>query len=133
MSSQFSGRRATKVYRRPVNVVTPQSTRIGSRFRKAEDRYFLTGSRMNPFKRIDLVVEAFRKLPNERLVVMGDGPDLPKIRRLAGPNVELVGRLTDCEVVHAMQNATAFVHAAKEDFGIAMAEAQSCGTPVSSR
>jgi glycosyltransferase involved in cell wall biosynthesis len=128
--SHFAGRRATKVYRRPVNVVYPPVDTARFTLSDNRDRYFLTGSRMNPFKRIDLVVEAFRELPDERLLVMGDGPDLPKIRRLAGPNVELVGRLTDAEVVRAMQNATAFVHAAKEDFGIAMAEAQSCGTPV---
>jgi glycosyltransferase involved in cell wall biosynthesis len=128
--SHFAGRRATKVYRRPVHVVYPPVDTARFTLSENRDRYFLTGSRMNPFKRIDLVVEAFRELPSERLVVMGDGPDFDKVRRVAGPNVELVGRLTDAEVVRAMQNATAFVHAAKEDFGIAMAEAQSCGTPV---
>lgn len=128
--SAFAARRIAKVYGRAAAVVYPPVDVERFTLWENKEPYFLAGSRMNPFKRIDLVVEAFRDLPDQRLVVMGDGPDLLKIRRFAGPNVELVGHLGDDEVVRLMQRASGFVHAAKEDFGIAMGEAQACGTPV---
>ncbi|MBJ7332648.1 MAG: glycosyltransferase, partial [Solirubrobacteraceae bacterium] len=130
-NSAFVASRIRKVYRRESTVLAPPVD-VG-RFALQPDKgeTFLAGSRMNPFKRIDLVVDAFtRLLADQRLVVVGDGPDLEKIRALAGPNVELVGHVPDAELTRRMQEAAAFVHAATEDFGIAMAEAQACGTPV---
>lgn len=130
--SAFAARRIAKVHRRSAAVVHPpvDVERFAPSESHEREPYFLAGSRMNPFKRIDLVVEAFRALPGQRLLVLGDGPDLPKIRALAGPNVELLGHVSDAEVRRRMQGASAFVHAAVEDFGIAMGEAQACGTPV---
>jgi glycosyltransferase involved in cell wall biosynthesis len=128
--SDFAARRIAKVHRRSAAVVHPPVDVERFTLSESRDSYFLTGSRMNPFKRIDVVVEAFRALPDQRLLVLGDGPDLPKIRRLAGANVELLGHVSDAEVRRRMQGASAFVHAATEDFGIAMGEAQACGTPV---
>jgi glycosyltransferase involved in cell wall biosynthesis len=134
--SAFAARRIAKVHRRAAAVVHPPVDVERFALSKSREReherepYFLTGSRMNPFKRIDVVVEAFRALPDQRLLVLGDGPDLPKVRALAGPNVELLGHVSDDEVRRRMQGASAFVHAATEDFGIAMGEAQACGTPV---
>ena len=85
---------------------------------------------MNPFKALDVIVEAFRNTPGRHLIVIGSGPDYDRIRAKAGANVKLVGRVSDDELVHYMQSARAFLFAAPEDFGMIMAEAQSCGTPV---
>lgn len=92
--------------------------------------YFLAGSFMNPFKRIDLAVKAFAKMPDKRLIVFGDGPQRVALEALATPNIEFVGNVSRARLVELMQGARAFVFSATEDFGIVMAEAQACGTPV---
>jgi glycosyltransferase involved in cell wall biosynthesis len=87
-------------------------------------------SRLVPYKRIDLIVEAFTEMPDKELVVIGDGPDMRKIEALAGPNVTLLGFQPNEAVEYYMQKARAFVFAAEEDFGIVPVEAQACGTPL---
>ena len=69
-------------------------------------------------------------MPNRRLVVIGDGPDMQRIKAIAGPNVEILGQQSPAELVGYMQRARAFLFAAEEDFGISPVEAQACGTPV---
>ena len=95
-----------------------------------KENYFITASRMVPYKKIKLIVEAFRDLPDEKLVVIGDGPDFKDIQQLASPNVELMGYQPDEVMRDRLQHAKAFVFAAEEDFGILPVEAQACGTPV---
>lgn len=91
---------------------------------------FVTAGRIVQYKRIDLLVEAFRLRPNERLIVIGDGPARPEIAAGAPPNVHFTGRLPLSELRQHLQAARAFLFAAEEDFGITPLEAQSCGTPV---
>ncbi|MFT8819256.1 MAG: glycosyltransferase, partial [Komagataeibacter saccharivorans] len=93
---------------------------------------YVVVSRLVPYKRIDLVVEAFRRMPERVLHVAGDGPERERIAALAdnAPNIILHGRVSDEEVLRMMRQARAFVFAAEEDFGIAMVEAQACGTPL---
>ncbi|HEY5939663.1 MAG TPA: glycosyltransferase, partial [Gemmatimonadales bacterium] len=128
--SNFIARRIWKSYRRESTVIYPpvdvdSLTPGGSR----ED-FYVTASRMVPYKRIDLIVEAFAAMPGKRLVVIGDGPEERRIRGRAGSNVTLLGR-QPFEVLHDhLRRARAFVFAAEEDFGIAPLEAQACGTPV---
>jgi glycosyltransferase involved in cell wall biosynthesis len=98
--------------------------------RKEKEGFYLTASRMVPYKRIDLIVEAFTNMPHRKLVVIGDGPDFEKIRQKAGKNIELLGHQPFSVLKDYMQRARAFVFAAEEDFGIAPLEAQACGTPV---
>jgi glycosyltransferase involved in cell wall biosynthesis len=95
-----------------------------------KDDFYLTASRMVPYKRIDLIVRAFSKTPERRLVVIGDGPEMKKIKAEAGPNVEILGYQSFEVLKDHLQRARAFVFAAEEDFGIAIVEAQACGTPV---
>ena len=83
-----------------------------------------------PYKRDAAVVEAFSAMPDRRLVVVGDGPELRRSRRSLPRTCELVGHLPTAQLVDSMQRARAFVFAAEEDFGIAPVEAQACGTPV---
>ncbi len=128
--SHFIRRRIKKVYRRSSTVIYPpvdvDQFSIGAR---REDFYF-TASRMVPYKKIDLIVEAFTAMPEKKLIVIGDGPDFEKIRAKSGANVTLLG-YQPYEVLHDhLQRARAFVFAAEEDFGIAPLEAQACGTPI---
>jgi glycosyltransferase involved in cell wall biosynthesis len=74
-------------------------------------------------------VRAFNQL-GYPLVIIGDGPDLPLIRRLAKSNIKVLGNQSNQIVEQYMAKAKAFVYAACEDFGIALVEAQACGTPV---
>ena len=90
---------------------------------------FLVVSPLVPYKRVDILVEAFNKC-RRKLVVIGDGPERRKLESRAGPTVQFLGPQSDDEVVRAMQECAAFVFAGEEDFGIVMAEAQACGKPV---
>ncbi|MFZ1099134.1 MAG: glycosyltransferase, partial [Steroidobacteraceae bacterium] len=92
--------------------------------------YYLTASRLVPYKCTRLVIEAFAQLPQRRLVVIGDGPEFERLKAIAGPNVSMLGYQPDSMVRQYMQRARAFLFAAVEDFGIAPVEAQACGTPV---
>ncbi len=128
--SRFISRRIRKAYGRDSIVIYPPVNL--DRFTLAESRedFYVTMSRMVPYKRIPLIVEAFRSMPDRRLVVIGDGPDMEAARKLAGDNVTLMGKQPDDVVVSHLQRAKAFIFAAEEDFGIAPLEAQACGTPV---
>ena len=92
--------------------------------------YYLTASRLVPYKKIDLIVEAFSNMPDKRLVVIGNGSEMVKIKSKAKSNIEILGYQPDSVMLEHMQNAKAFVFAAEEDFGITPVEAQACGTPV---
>ena len=129
--SQFISRRIWKVYRRDSVVIYPPVDLAGYPLSSLpREDFFLTASRMVPYKRIDLIVEAFSKTPDRRLVVIGDGTDFEKIKAKAGPNVTLLGYQPNGVLRDHLQRARAFVFAAEEDFGIAPLEAQACGTPV---
>jgi glycosyltransferase involved in cell wall biosynthesis len=91
---------------------------------------YVTVSRFVPYKRVDLIVAAFRNLPGHELVVLGDGPERARIEAAAGPNVRLAGRVSDAQRDHWLASGRAFVFAAEEDFGIAPLEAQARGMPV---
>ena len=129
-NSQFIARRIRKVYHRESRVIFPpvdvQSFIVG----EDKEDFYLTASRMVPYKKIDLIVEAFSRMPGKRLVVIGDGPEMKAIRAKAGPNVEILGYQPFAVLHDHMRRAKAFVFAAEEDFGIAPVEAQACGTPV---
>jgi glycosyltransferase involved in cell wall biosynthesis len=96
---------------------------------RSREKFFLVVSQLVPYKRIDLVVTAFNRC-GKRLVIIGDGPERPRLERQAGPNVHFLGFQSVGNVIEAMQQCEAFVFAGEEDFGIVMAEAQACGTPV---
>ncbi|MCB1888092.1 MAG: glycosyltransferase family 4 protein [Rhodocyclaceae bacterium] len=129
-NSAFIARRIRKVYRRDAQVVHPPVNVARFGLRADKEDFYLTASRMVPYKKMPLIVEAFSRMPERRLVVIGDGPEFERARAVAGPNVELLGYRGDAELVDRMQRARAFVFAAEEDFGITPVEAQACGTPV---
>lgn len=129
-NSGFIGRRINKTYRRDAQVVYPPVDIDAFPLQLAKQDFYLTASRMVPYKKIDMIVEAFTAMPERRLVVIGDGPDFKKIQAKAGSNVTLLGYQEFAILRQYMQDARAFVFAAEEDFGIAPVEAQACGTPV---
>jgi glycosyltransferase involved in cell wall biosynthesis len=134
-NSAYIADRIRKVWRRDALVVHPPVDVEGFEPREGappRGDHYVVASRMAPYKRVDLVVEAFGAMPGRRLLVLGDGPELRRIKDLAAgaPNIELRGRVRQAELVEAVRTARAFVFAAEEDFGIAMVEAQACGTPV---
>lgn len=129
-NSRFVARRIHRVYGREATVMYPPVDLNAFPLREDKEDFYLTASRMVPYKRMDLIVEAFAAMPDKRLVVIGDGPDAEKIRSKATPNVRLMGYQPSDVLRDHMQRARAFVFAAEEDFGIAPVEAQSCGTPI---
>jgi glycosyltransferase involved in cell wall biosynthesis len=128
--SRFIARRIQKVYRRDATVIYPPVDTGGFALRPDKEDFYLTASRLVPYKKVDLIVEAFSALPDRRLVVIGDGPEMAKVRAKAGPNVQLLGYQPFSVLKDHLQRARAFVFAAEEDFGIVPLEAQACGTPV---
>ncbi|HDR7959551.1 TPA: glycosyltransferase family 4 protein [Bacillus wiedmannii] len=129
-NSKFIGRRIWKVYRRESDVIYPPVDISAFTLHEEKEDFYITASRMVPYKKIDLIVEAFAHMPDKKLIVIGDGPDFEKIKAKAKSNVQLLGYQSFEVLKSHMQRAKAFVFAAEEDFGITPVEAQACGTPV---
>jgi glycosyltransferase involved in cell wall biosynthesis len=131
-NSNFIKRRINKVYRRDSTVIFPPVAVNDFNLETNKDNYYLTASRMVPYKKMDLIVEAFTQMPDKRLKVIGTGPDFEKIRKIAEghSNIEIMGYQSFDNLKINMQKAKGFIFAAEEDFGITPVEAQACGTPV---
>lgn len=129
-NSKFIARRIKKVYGRHADVIYPPVNIADFSLVEAKENFYLTASRLVPYKKMDLIVDAFSQMPEKRLVVIGDGPDMQKIKAKAGKNIEMLGYQPFSVLKDMMQRAKAFVFAAEEDFGIIPVEAQACGTPV---
>lgn len=129
-NSQYIAERIQRIYGREAEVIYPPVQTELFEFRADKEDFYLTMSRLVPYKRMDLIVEAFSHLPSKKLVVIGDGPEMEKIKKLSGKNVELLGFQSDDVLRKYLSRAKAFIFAAEEDFGIAPVEAQAAGTPV---
>ena len=128
--SNYIARRIWKYYRRKAIVIYPPVDVDVFFLHEAKEDFYLTASRMVPYKKMDIIVEAFAGMPDRRLVVIGDGPDFKKIQAKSAQNIELLSQQDQGNLRDYMQRARAFVFAAEEDFGIIPLEAQACGTPV---
>ena len=129
-NSRFIGRRIWKCYRRKSDVIYPPVDVEKFQLCTEKEDFYMTASRMVPYKKMSLIVEAFNHMPDKKLVVIGKGPEFDRIQKVAGPNVTLMGYQPDDVLRDYMERAKAFVFAAEEDFGITPVEAQACGTPV---
>ncbi|WP_409420426.1 glycosyltransferase family 4 protein [Pseudaeromonas sp. ZJS20] len=131
-NSQFIARRIKKIYGRDATVIYPPVAVEDFPCVEQKEAFYFTASRMVPYKKMDLIVEAFTNMPDKRLVVIGDGGEYKKIASLASKhdNITLLGYQPFEVLKSHMQRAKAFVFAAEEDFGITPVEAQACGTPV---
>jgi glycosyltransferase involved in cell wall biosynthesis len=128
--SKYIANRIKKAYGRDSTVIYPNVAvndfAIGGK--KAD--FYMTASRMVPYKKIHLIIEAFSRMPNRKLIVIGDGPQFQEAKAIATDNVVLLGFQSSQVLLKHLQHAKAFIFAAEEDFGIAPLEANACGTPV---
>lgn len=129
-NSGFVARRIAKFYGRSSKIIFPPVDTTLFSLQEEKQDYFVAAGRFVPFKRLDLVAEAFASMPDQKLVLVGDGPDMEKIRRKAGSNVTFTGYQPAAVVRQHLAHAKAFIFPSEEDFGIVPVEAQSCGTPV---
>ena len=129
-NSKFIAKRIKKVYGREAKVIYPPVDIDAFEYCAEKEDYYLTASRLVPYKKVKLIVEAFNKMPDKKLIVIGDGPDFAKTKVIAGSNITMMGYQPFEILKEKMQHAKAFVFAAEEDFGITPVEAQACGTPV---
>mgnify|MGYP005921678931 CR=1 FL=1 len=130
--SKFIQKRIWKCYRRKADIIYPPVDVEAFEYCDQKEDFYLTASRMVPYKKMDLIVEAFTQMPDKKLIVIGTGPDFNKIQKIAEghENIKLMGYQPFNVLKEHMQKAKAFVFAAEEDFGITPVEAQACGTPV---
>jgi len=128
--SNFIARRIKKIYRRDAEVIYPPVDTAKFPCESNKDSYYLTASRFVPYKKIDLIAEAFSKMPDKKLIIIGEGSDEQKIKAKCAKNVDIINYNKIDNLAEYMKKARAFVFAAEEDFGISVIEALSCGTPV---
>lgn len=127
--SNYVAKRIKKTYNKEALVIYPPVDTESFTLATDTKDYFITCSRMVPYKKIDLIVESFSKT-DKKLIVIGEGPDYNKIKKLAKSNVEIKGYVEKEEMQKLIKESKAFIFAAEEDFGIAPIEAQACGVPV---
>jgi glycosyltransferase involved in cell wall biosynthesis len=127
--SQAVAQRIMDAYQRPAPIIYPPVEVDRFHAASQRDNFYITISRLVPHKRLDVIVEAFSllKLP---LIVIGDGPELTRLKELASPNICFMGYQPDSKVIELLSKARGFICAAEEDFGIAIVEAQAAGCPV---
>lgn len=129
-NSNHIEKKIKRIYNRNADIIYPPVDTQKFSLVTVKEDYYLTASRLVPYKRIDLVVEAFSKMLDKKLVVIGSGPEKEKIKAKATPNVDIIGYQNFESLKEYMQKAKAFIFAAEEDFGIIVVEAMACGTPV---
>lgn len=121
--------RIQKYYRRESDIMYPPvDTQVFSIANEVGD-YFVTGGRIVPYKRFDLVVQAFNRL-RVPLKIFGDGPELKRLSHMAKDNIKFLGRVSDEEKTQLLAHARAFIHPQVEDFGITPIESMAAGRPV---
>lgn len=128
--SHYIARRIKKIYRRDSVVVYPNVDVESFQLGQQDGDFYITASRIVPYKHIPLIINAFKQMPSRKLVVIGAGPLLKECIATAPSNVQVLGYQPDEVLRDHLMRARAFIFAAEEDFGIAPVEAQACGTPV---
>lgn len=128
-NSRNTARRIAKFYRREATIMHPPIEVDSYEVAASTESYYLVLARLQPYKRIDVAIEAFNRL-RRPLLVVGDGPDADRLRRLAGPTVRFAGRVDDVEVRHHLRHCQALVWPGEEDLGLAPLEALASGRPV---
>jgi len=129
-NSEFVRARIKKFYNRTSSLLFPPIETDIFKLEHNKEDFYVTAGRFVPFKRLDIAVEAFSKMPDKKLVVIGDGPEMSKLKDLAGDNIEFLGFQPPEVMREYMSRARAFIFPSEEDFGIVPVEAQACGTPV---
>lgn len=129
-NSKFVQKRIKKTYGNDSVVIYPPVNIDKFTLHVKKKDFYLCASRLVPYKKTKLIVEAFNQMPEKKLVVIGQGEEYKVIKNIAPTNIEVLGYQEDDALLKYMQEAKAFVYAAIEDFGIVPIEAMACGTPV---
>lgn len=129
-NSNFIQERINRIYKREAVVIYPPVNIEKFTLCNEKEDFYLTASRLVPYKKTKLIVEAFNDMPDKKLVVIGSGEEYEEIKKIAKANVQVLGYQSDDVLKSHMQRSCAFVYAAVEDFGIVPIEAMACGTPV---
>jgi len=127
--SQTVQARISQHYRRDSTIIHPPVDVERFQVSRTRGEFFLIISRLVPYKRIDLAVQAFNEL-GLPLVIAGDGRDRAQLEAMAQPNVKFLGRVSDTEQHDLFARCRAFIFPGEEDFGITPLEANACGKPV---
>jgi glycosyltransferase involved in cell wall biosynthesis len=128
-NSQTVAHRIAKVYRRDARVIFPPIAVSSFSVSQVVDDYFLMVGQLVPYKRFDLAIEVFNQWKHP-LMIVGEGPEYPKLKKRARDNIKFVGRLSDAELNRSLSRCRALVFPGEEDFGMVVVEAHSCGRPV---
>lgn len=129
-NSKFVQERIKRIYNRDSIVIYPPVDINSFTLHIDKKDFYLTASRLVPYKKTQLIVEAFNLMPHKKLIVIGEGEEYHYIKSIAKSNIEVLGYQDRVEMIAYMQQAKAFIYAAIEDFGIVPIEAMACGTPV---
>ncbi|BCX79812.1 glycosyltransferase [Campylobacter sp. 19-13652] len=128
-NSNFVASRVKKIYNKEAKVIYPPVDIDKFSLGNKSDEYYLTAGRLVSYKKFDLIIKAFNK-NKRKLIIIGEGKELENLKKIANKNIEFLEKVDNNALVKTMQNAKAFVFAAKEDFGITPVEAMACGKPV---
>lgn len=128
-NSRAVKQRIKKYYRRDSDIIYPPINT--KEFFLTDDLgdYFITGGRLVPYKRFDLVIHVFNRL-GWPLKIFGTGPEMNRLKKMARSNIEFMGRVSDKEKIALLAKAKAFIHPQVEDLGITPLESMACGRPV---
>jgi glycosyltransferase involved in cell wall biosynthesis len=129
-NSKFVKERIKRIYNKDAKVIYPPVDIKKFTLSEKKEEFYLTASRLVPYKKVKLIVESFNEIPDKQLIVIGTGEEYSIIKKIAKSNIKVLGYQSDERLIEHMQKAKAFVYAAVEDFGIVPIEAMACGTPV---
>jgi glycosyltransferase involved in cell wall biosynthesis len=129
-NSNYIAEKISRIYNRYADVIYPPVDVDKFQLSNKKGDFYLTASRLVPYKRTDLVISAFNQMPEKKLIVIGSGPESEKLRKIANANIEFIGHQSEEKLAEYIQKARVFIYAAEEDFGIIVVEAMACGTPV---
>jgi glycosyltransferase involved in cell wall biosynthesis len=130
-NSKFVVKRIKKYYKRDARVIYPPVEVNKYKIADILSDYFLIGGRLSPYKRVDIVIEAFKEL-GLKLKIFGDGIDMKRLKEIVGdnPNIEFLGRVDEQAKIDLFSHCQAFLYPQEEDFGITAVEAMAAGRPV---
>ena len=128
-NSNFIARRIRKYYKRDSLVINPPITLDNFYTSPKTEDYFLIAGRLMAYKRFDIAIQAFNKLKLP-LKILGRGPELKRLKKMAGSNIEFLGRVSDEELFRYYSRCKAFIFPQEEDFGIMAIEAMASGRPI---
>lgn len=129
-NSNFVKERIERIYKKEAKVIYPPVEIRKFNPIETQKEHYITISRLVPYKKTKLIVEAFNEMPNLKLIVIGKGEEMAEIKKIAKANVMILGYQNEEKLIQYLQKSYAFVYAAIEDFGIVLTQALSCGIPV---